>query len=43
VITDQTGLDQIFQAAADFDLELIDEPDTRRPHPRAHLATRPAV
>jgi dihydrofolate reductase len=41
VITRQTGMDPIFQGAADFDLELI-ESRTRRPHPRAHLSAYPA-
>ncbi len=42
VITGQTGDDPIFQGAADFDLELIETPDARRPHPRAHLPAHPA-
>ena len=42
VITGQTGADPIFQGAADFDLELIETPDARRPHPRAHLPAHAA-
>ena len=42
VITGQTGTDPIFGGAADFDLELIEQPDARRPHPGAHLPTHPA-
>jgi dihydrofolate reductase len=41
VITEHTGLDRIFQGAADFDLELIREPDARRPHPGARLPAHP--
>ena len=36
VITGQSGLDPIFQGAAEFDLA-DREPGARRPHPRAHL------
>ena len=43
VITGQTGLDPIFQGAADFDLELIEQPDARRPHPGARLPAHPAL
>ena len=41
VITGQTGLDPIFQGAADFDLELVEKPDARRPHARSS-STGPA-
>ena len=37
VITGQTGTKPIFGGAPDFDLELIETPDTRRPHPGVHL------
>ncbi len=43
VITGQTGRDPIFQGAADFDLELIEQPDARRPHPGAHLPAQPCI
>ena len=36
VITGQTGDEPILLGAADFDLELLEEPNARRPHPRAH-------
>ena len=36
VVTGQTGTRPIFEGAADFDLELIESLDTRRPHPGAH-------
>jgi dihydrofolate reductase len=41
VITGETGLDPIFEGAADFDLELI-ESRTLDGNPRAHLPARPA-
>ena len=43
VISGQTGTDPIFEGAADFDLELIEQPDARRPHPGAHLPTHPPL
>ena len=42
VITGQTGLDRIFDGAADFDLELIEGADARRSHTGAHLPALPA-
>ena len=41
VITGQTGADPIFRGAADFDLELLEQPDARRQHPGAHLPAHP--
>ncbi len=43
VITGQTGLEPIFQGAADFDLELVETPDARRSHPGADLPTHPPL
>ena len=43
VITGQSGQDPIFQGAADFDLELVETPDARRPHPGARLPTHPPL
>ena len=37
VITGQTGREPIFAGAADFDLELLERTDVRRPHPGADL------
>ena len=42
VITGRTGTDPIFGGAADFDLELLEQPDARRPHPGARLPAHPA-
>ena len=42
VITGQTGDNPIFQGAADFDLELIEQSDARRQHPGADLPAQPA-
>ena len=42
VITGQTGVEPIFAGAADFDLELIEQPDARRQHPGAHLPAHAA-
>ena len=42
VITGQTGLDPIFQGAADFDLELIESRTLDGQYPRAHLPAHPA-
>jgi dihydrofolate reductase len=43
VITGQTGLDPIFQGAADFRPGAGRESDARRSHPRAHLPTQPSL
>ena len=42
VITGQTGGKPIFEGAADFDLELIEQQDTRRQHPGTDLRAHPA-
>ena len=41
VISGRTGTDPIFGGAADFDLELVEQPDPRRAHPGALL--RPSL
>jgi hypothetical protein len=43
VITGQTGLDPIFQRAAEFDLELLENRTLGRAHPRGHLPTHPSL
>ena len=43
VITGQTGQEPIFGGAADFDLELVEQPDARRSHPGADLPTHPPL
>jgi len=43
VVTGPTGEAPIFQGARDFDLELIEQRDARRSHPRAHLPTQPSL
>ena len=41
VVSGQTGSDPIFRGAADFDLELLEQPAVRRPHPE--LIFRPSL